>query len=114
MTASRWLVALLCLTLSAAAAADTRVLRSCRKWIEERKLAEGTKEMNRIPVLISKGWFLGFVAGRSSGGKRDLTAGIDDESIFLWLDNYCRDHPQDDLVSAGLALEGELRPGNSR
>ena len=109
MRLGRLLLALVVLGLSTAlAAADARGSRSCRKWVEERALAEGRKEMNRIPVLISKGWFLGYVAGRASSAKRDLLAGIDDESLFLWLDNYCRDHAQEDLARAGLALEQEL------
>ena len=108
-----FVVALLCLSTALPAAdgrGDLRGTRSCRKWVEERSLAEGKIEMNRIPVLISKSWFLGFLAGRSSGAKRNFASGIDDESIFLWLDNYCRDHPRENLADAGLALEMELAP----
>jgi len=113
--ALRCVLAMLLLSLwTAPAAADTRGdvrgTRSCRKWVEERAMAEGRNEMNRIPVLISKSWFLGYVAGRASGAKRNFLSDVDDESIFLWLDNYCRDHPQEDLASAGLALEKELSP----
>jgi len=114
--AVRFALALICLSLSTAlVAAEVRGTRSCRKWVEERALAEGSKDMNRIPVLISKSWFLGYLAGRASSAKRDLFGSVDDESVFLWLDNYCRDHPQENLGSAGLALEKELSvPGRSR
>ena len=109
MNPRRWLVAALCLALTAAAGlADARSARSCRNWTEERRLAESQKEMNRVPVLISKAWFLGYLAGHSAAGQRDPAAGIDDESIFLWLDGYCRDHTEADLASAGSALEKEL------
>ena len=116
--AGRIVFALICICLSAAVAGadargEARGTRSCRKWAEERALAEGQKEMNRIPVLISKSWFLGYIAGRASGAKRDLLADIDDESIFLWLDNYCRDHPRENLARAGLALEREVTPARA-
>lgn len=105
------LLALVCLALAAPAVAEGRAARSCRKWAEERSLAEGKADMNKIPVLISKAWFLGYLRGRG-----ELAGGFDDESIFLWLDNYCRDHPADDLAGAGLALQRELKPakGGSR
>lgn len=90
------------------AAADGRGSRNCRKWAEESRLAGGSKEMNKVPLLITKGWFLGYLSGRQSKTRQDLLGFADNESIFLWLDNYCRDHPQGDLESAGVALEQEL------
>jgi hypothetical protein len=99
---------------SALHAAEARGTRSCRKWTEERRIADGTKEMNKVPVLISKSWFLGYLAGRQPRGAPDFLAATDNESIFLWLDNYCRDHPQDDLSSAAQALQQELAPGKSQ
>lgn len=89
-------------------AADARGSRSCRKWAEERSLAEGLKEMNKVPVLISKSWFLGYLAGRQAKARQDFLGVTDNESIYLWLDKYCRDHQQEDLASAGLALELDL------
>ena len=93
---------------AALAAADVRGLRSCSKWAEERRLAEGSKEMNKIPVLISKGWFLGYLSGRQAKTRPDFLGITDNESIYLWLDKYCREHPQEDLASAGAALEHEM------
>ena len=90
------------------ASADSREARSCLKWAEERRLAEGSKEMNKIPVLISKSWFLGYLAGRQAKVKQDFLGVTDNESIYLWLDKYCRERPQEDLASAGSALEHEL------
>lgn len=112
MRAVRWVAAALCLGLALSAVADEgRGSRSCRKWTEERSLAEGRKEMNKIPVLISKAWFLGFLAGRGGSGKSDFLGKVDNESVFLWLDNYCRDHAREDLAQAGVALERELLQG---
>lgn len=89
-------------------AAESRGSRSCSKWIEERRQAEAREDLNKIPVLISKSWFLGFVSGRASRSAQDWLKGTDNESIFLWLDNYCRNKPLQDLEAAGIALELEL------
>lgn len=96
------------LVSTAPGAAEVRGGRSCHKWAEERSLAEGSKEMNKIPVLISKSWFLGYLAGRQAKARQDFLGTTDNESIFLWLDKYCREHPQEDLATAGAALEQEL------
>lgn len=89
-------------------AADSRGARSCSKWTEERRQAEGKEDLNKIPVLITKSWFLGYLSGRVSRSAQDWLKGTDNESIFLWLDNYCRDKPLQDLDSGGIALELEL------
>lgn len=110
MKRSAALYAALGLLISIAHAATEDGSRSCRKWAEERNLAEGSKEMNKIPVLISQNWFLGYLAGRQSKSTRRFLDGADNESKFLWLDKYCREHPQGDLKSAGIALEKALTP----
>ncbi len=96
------------LAASVPSAAESRGSRSCRKWTEERVQAEGQDKLNKMPILITKSWFLGYLSGRASRTSRDVLKGTDNESIFLWLDNYCSERPQQDLDSAGLALEQEL------
>jgi len=82
--------------------------RSCSKWAEEQRMADSTKELNRIPVLITKSWFLGYLSGRAAASGKNFLKGTDSDSIFLWLDNYCRDNPKSDLEKAGDDLGREL------
>ncbi len=91
-----------------AAEVDLMGARSCSKWIEERRMESSTKEMNRIPVLITRSWFLGYLSGRAEASRRNFLKGTDSDSIFLWLDNYCRANPSKDLDSAGIELAREL------
>jgi len=91
-----------------AATVDLMGSRSCGKWLEERRLASGTKEMNRIPVLITKSWFLGYLSGRAETSGKNFLKGTDGESIFLWLDIYCRANPNKDIESGGIDLAREL------
>jgi hypothetical protein len=91
-----------------ASAVDIRGSRSCGKWVEEKRLANSMNEMNRIPVLITKNWFLGYLSGRAGESGKNFLKGTDSESIFLWLDNYCQANPDKNLDNAGLALAREL------
>jgi hypothetical protein len=91
-----------------ASAVEIRGTRSCSKWTEEKRLADGAKEMNRIPVLITRSWFLGYLSGRASATGKNFLKDTDSDSIFLWLDNYCRAHPKAELDRAGDDLAREL------
>jgi hypothetical protein len=91
-----------------AATVDLMGSRSCAKWLEERRIAGGAKEMNRIPVLITKNWFLGYLSGRAEASGKNFLKGTDSESVFLWLDIYCRANPSKELDTAGIDLTREL------
>lgn len=91
-----------------AATVEIKGSRSCSKWIEEKRIANSTKELNKIPVLITRSWFLGYLSGRADESGRNFLKGTDSDSIFLWLDNYCQAHPNIDLDKAGIELAREL------
>lgn len=91
-----------------AAEADIMGSRSCAKWFEEKRAAKSTKEMNKIPVLITRSWFLGYLSGRAGASGKNFLNGTDSDSIFLWLDNYCQANPKMELDQAGIALAREL------
>jgi hypothetical protein len=91
-----------------AAGVELKGSRSCSKWIEEKRLANGAHEMNKVPVLITRSWFLGYLSGRADASGRNFLKGTDSDSIFLWLDNYCRANPDKDLDTAGIDLAREL------
>ena len=59
-------------------------------------------------VAIQLNWILGFLSGRASSTQVDLLANVDGPSVKLWVDNYCRANPLDDLVKASYSLEREL------
>jgi len=91
-----------------ASTVEIKGARSCSKWAEEKRLADGTKELNKIPVLITRSWFLGYLSGRADATGRNFLKGTDSDSLFLWLDNYCRANPKADLDKAANDLAGEL------
>jgi len=91
-----------------ASAVEIKGSRSCSKWMEEKRVANSAKELNKIPVLITRSWFLGYLSGRADASGRNFLKGTDSESIFLWLDNYCRANPDKDLDAGGIDLAREL------
>ena len=91
-----------------ASAVEIKDPRSCSKWIEEKRLAKSPKEMNRVPALITRSWFLGYLSGRADALDKNFLKGTDSDSIFLWLDNYCQADPKRDLDTAGIDLAREL------
>lgn len=60
-------------------------------------------------------WLLGFLTGMNAvhyepEARNDWLRKIADaEQAFLWIDGYCTTHPDDTLVSAGMALSEELQ-----
>lgn len=91
-----------------AAPVEIRGSRSCSHWQEESRYAKSSTDMNKVPLLISKSWFLGYLSGRAEESGRNLLKGTDNDSIFLWLDNYCRANPGKTLENAGTELAREL------
>lgn len=91
-----------------AAVVEKMGTRSCAKWMEEKRIAKSAKELNKIPVLITRSWFLGYLSGRAGESGKNFLKGTDSDSIFLWLDNYCQANPQTDLDKAGTDLAREL------
>jgi hypothetical protein len=91
-----------------ASAVEIKGSRSCSKWIEEKRIANSAKELNKIPVLITRSWFLGYLSGRADESGKNFLKGTDSDSIFLWLDNYCHANPHMDLDKAGIDLAREL------
>ena len=82
--------------------------RSCNKWMDEKSVANSTNDMNKVPVLITQSWFLGYLSGRADAAGKNFLKATDRDSIFVWLDNYCLANPQAGLDKAGVDLARQL------
>ena len=50
-------------------------------------------------------WVLGFIAGAAVfGDDRDPGKGLDNQAIYAWVGNFCRDHPSSKIVDAAVGL----------
>jgi hypothetical protein len=83
-----------------AAQAQVRGSPSCGSWTQERT---GTR-----PVIENATWLLGLLSGVSFMSKTDFLRGTDNDSIYLWVDNYCKAQPLKFVFDAGMVLSVEL------
>jgi hypothetical protein len=77
----------------------------CGSWLNDRKGDDG-RASSRIA------WVLGYVTAFNQYGSKpqgDVSGGKDTEEITAWIDNYCRQHPGDNLYRASAALVDEFR-----
>ncbi len=76
----------------------------CLRWTEARTTAAG------LPQYA--GWVLGFV---SAGNVYAMNASAKmpgseyPEGLLLWMDMYCRDHPETPIYRAAIPLVNQLR-----
>jgi hypothetical protein len=88
---------------AAAAAGDApaRLAPSCGEWIAHR-------EKSSMLALGDTAWLRGYLAGMEVSSAKDYLAGIDNASIYRWMDNYCRSNPLRDVSSGAKSLAAEL------
>ena len=78
---------------------------SCGSWLNNDK-GDDTQASNRTA------WVLGYVTAFNQYGSKpegDVSGGKGTEEIMAWIDNYCGQHPSDNLYRASAALVNELR-----
>lgn len=79
--------------------------RSCGKWVEGRSNPGSYRNIGVIS------WLGGYISGMASMSGVDILKDRDADSVFLWVDNYCRSNPLENLSDAGNALYSELQKG---
>lgn len=82
--------------ISITANAQIRGATSCGNWISERNTMS-------IGEAGYEGWIIGFLSGVSGTQHIDFTY-IDNPSIFLWVDKYCRNNPLLTVADASIDL----------
>jgi hypothetical protein len=78
---------------------------SCGSWLNDRKV-DDAQASSKIA------WVLGYVTAFNQYGSKpegDVSGGKGTEEIMAWIDNYCGQHPSDNLYRASAALVDEFR-----
>ena len=86
------------LSMPVMATTTTFGVTDCGSWIKDKSTTKKT-------------WLLGFITGLNFADRTNsdhISKLSSAEQIYLWVDNYCRKNPLDDLVEAGVALYVEL------
>jgi hypothetical protein len=77
--------------------------KSCEKWI-----AEENKELLRN---FNTSWLLGFISATAKSLRNDkfTPESMNNSTLIEWVDNYCKDHPLDNIATASAALAIEFQ-----
>ena len=78
-----------------ASAVQIRGDRSCGVWARDRDQSD-------------KAWFMGYLSALAVYTDSDFLRGTDNESMYLWLDKYCRENPLKSISDGADQLAGEL------
>lgn len=74
--------------------------RTCADWMIDRRAPSITK-------FADEAWILGFLSGVGATGylqQNPLRGVANSNVVFVWVDNYCRNHPDEDIEKAGEAF----------
>jgi len=89
----------------AALAVNVRGVPSCGKWVKDRQ------ERDVLTTTALEHWLMGYLSGLAIGLDKEFFqkdgVSIDNESLLLWMDNYCRANPLKDVQEGGNQLMKE-------
>ncbi len=100
---------LLLITLAVTLSANSQAIVifgavGCGDWVKAR-----SGGANDVGALALGDWVVGFVDGVAISKNENILKGVDPASMFLWMDNYCKNHPLDNIADGTDALVKELR-----
>ena len=72
---------------------------SCGSWVNEKSVT-----VNAAYQL----WLMGYLSGFAIGTGKDILKGTDSQSIALWVNNFCKANPLQDMSDAAFQLANEL------
>ena len=79
-----------------------RGAQPCENWIRNRQNRYSNES------LLETIWLVGYLSGIASAIGKNFIAGTDNDSISLWVDNYCKTNPSGNSGDAGESLAREL------
>jgi hypothetical protein len=102
------IIFLSCITTNANAIKMKGGVVGCGKWIAYRE--NKTPDMSDESLgRLYTAWILGFLSGSAVQTNKDILKNTDNESLYLWIDNYCRANPLKFIPDASDALFEELK-----
>ena len=90
-----------------AQALESRGNRSCGVWITEGKAGTSAR-------VITEAWLVGFLTGLVVATGIDALRGTDNESLYLWMDNFCQREPLKSIGDGGTELFIKLSEDGKR
>ena len=86
-------------------ASQVRGYASCGEWTQQHT---GSGTASTWVGAAQEKWILGYLSGWAMSSDKDFMRDVDTASVSLWVTNYCRANPLNDVADAGLELGHEL------
>jgi hypothetical protein len=77
---------------------------SCGVWVKDR---EDERRGRSVGMTMNITWLMGYLSGMASGSGKDFWGKpnvIDNESVALWMDNYCLANPLKSIAQGANVL----------
>jgi len=68
-------------------AVQVRGAPSCGNWVTERTSA------NKWYGIANNYWLNGYLSSFAKSTSHDILKNMNNDSVKLWMDNYCKEHP---------------------
>lgn len=78
---------------------------SCEEWI---------KPSSVLMHHEDKWWLLGYLGGLAAAKDIDFLRDAKPQSLFLWMDKYCKNNPKSNTMEGGDSLADELISQNKK
>ena len=88
-------------SMPANAGAEIRGAPSCGDWVTDHR-------EKGILFIGDTNWLMGFLSGIAYSSHQDFIKETTNESLYLWVDNFCQANPHKNLGDAGNALAKKL------
>ena len=74
---------------------------SCGAWVKDR-------QEKQIFTITHQRWLVGYLSGLARASNKNILKGTDNDSFYLWMDNYCQKNPLKDISDGAEDLSFEL------
>ena len=80
--------------------------RTCGQWIKNKNEDVGIN--TSWGSIANHNWLVGYLSGEASALQLDFLNGVDPESIYLYVDNYCGKNPLNESSDGANSLINKL------
>jgi hypothetical protein len=85
-------------------AVTVKGMKRCGAWLKN----HAAQPAPSSSAIADNAWLDGYLSGVAVARNIDFLKGVDEDTVHIWMNNYCRSHPSDLIGYAADALSVEL------
>jgi hypothetical protein len=79
-------------------------MKNCGAWLK----SHAEQPAPSLNAVADNAWLDGYLSGVAVARNIDFLKGVDEDTVHIWMNNYCHSHPSDLVGYAADALSIEL------